>query len=95
MSNFDLPKCYILRLKDHPMYAPHTNFAFALYENLILQFLKDNSKSYGLTDNIDQAKRWATHKKLRVALRQYPEAAKYYYVVGSDGSVVDAVDVLK
>lgn len=89
------PVCYVLRLKDYPVYAPHTNFALGLYENVIVEFLKEpHDKSNWLTPNLELAKRWASHKKLKSALKQYPEAAKYYYVVGSDQSVVDAETLL-
>jgi len=94
MDNIELPKCYILRLKDQPRYAPHTGFAYALYENIIKGFLERGEHQRYLTSKIDQARRWATHKKLQAALKQYPEAAKYYYVVGSDGSIIDAESLL-
>lgn len=91
----DFPACYVLRLKDYPAYAPHTKFAYSLYEGSIKKFLEDpTTNNWAFTNKIELAKRWASHKKLKSALNQYPESAKYYWVVGSDGTVIDAESLL-
>ena len=87
----EFPVCYVLRLKDHPVYVPHTSFALGLYENVIESFYKDpDKKSNWLTPNLDLAKRWSTLKKMKTAIKDYATSAKHFYIVGSDQSVVEA-----
>lgn len=87
----EFPVCYVLRLKDHPVYVPHTNHAFGLYENVIKEFYKDPTKgSNWLTPKLDLAKRWSTIRKLKTALKDYAGSTQYFYIVGSDQTVVDA-----
>lgn len=91
----EFPVCFILRLKDYPAYAPHTKFAYALYAGSIRKFLEDpTTNNWAFTNKIELAKRWSTHKKLKAVLKQYSDGAKYYWVVGSDGTVVDAESLL-
>lgn len=86
----EFPVCYVLRLKDHPVYVPHTNFAFGLYENIIKEFYKDPAKgSLWLTPKIDLAKRWSTLKKLKTAIKSYEAGAKFHIIVCSDGTTID------
>ena len=87
----EFPVCYVLRLKEHPVYVPHTNHAFGLYEGVIKDFYKDPTKgSNWLTPKLDLAKRWSTVKKLKTAFKGYENVAQYYYIVCSDQTVIDA-----
>jgi len=87
----DFPVAFVLMHRTRGLYVPHTNFGYAVGEHIAGNASPSWDTYY--TADITLAKMWTTYKKIKPRLTE--EAAKYFDIIGSDESIVPAIELFK